>query len=955
MRISWFRFVVVISTLFITGTSAVMATDIFVALRAYKGKKAALQKWQATADYLTQSVPGYRFILVPFENNSALNQAISQGKYHFCLTNPGSFVEHQIRYKAHAAATLVNKRKGKGYTVFGSVIFTRADRKDINKFSDLKNKVFIGADELGFGGWRIAWGELVKNNVNPFRDFKKLLFAGGRQQKVVYAVLKGQVDAGTVRTDMLEQMAEDGLIKLTDLKVIGSRKTKDFPFMHSTSLYPEWAFSVTGRLDKGLKKKVAIALLSISRNDSAAKMGRYVGWVPPVDYTAVRRLLQDLSVGPYRIETMHPVERLLTQYSLIIMVALIVITLLMATLIYLVILNRRIATTQVYLKAEIIVRERAENILKSLAQHSMNFSNEDKFFESCLINLAQVFDSRYSFIGLYSPGDKSKITTYAVWAGDRFVDNFEYDLKGTPCDDVLNFKVELIAEDAVRKYPDDKILADMNIESYYGAPLVSPSGEKMGLISVMDIKPMIINKGTAPILKIFANRIALELQRNQEEKDLLGMADQLSYQASHDVLTGLVNRREFEVNMKSALDRAITNDIEHALIYFDLDQFKIVNDTCGHMAGDELLIQLASRLSSVVRDCDTLARVGGDEFGILLLDCSMPQACEIAEKLLETIKGFRFVWEDNIFEVGASIGLVPINSASANIYELLKAADSACYVAKDQGRNRIHVYIEDDLAVATHQGEMRWLTEINRALNDNDFVLYKQKIHPLKSDVTVNSYYEILVRMKSEEGEVLLPGSFIAAAERYNLMDSIDQWVIENSFRYIHAQLLVSDKTQEKKRYAINLSALSICNVETVSFIENSLEKYKIDPCTVCFEITETAAISNYTQAIKFIEGMKLKGFRFSLDDFGTGLCSYAYLRSLPVDYLKIDGRFTCGLLDDPMNRAIIESIVHIAKVMNVQTIAEWVEEERIASELKKMDVDFIQGYYIGVPEKIEL
>ena len=928
--------------------------EIRIALRANKGAVKGFKKWQATADYLTKNIDGYRFVLVPFENNSALNQAVSLGEFDYCLTNPASAVEHKIRYGAQPLATLVNKRQGKGYSKFGSVIFTRSDRADINNFEDLKNKSFLGVDELGFGGWRVAWRELLKNNINPYTDFKYLRFAGGKQQKVVYSVKDGKVDAGSVRTDMLERMAADGKIKLSDFKVLGARKTAEFPFLHSTQLYPEWLFSAVGHRSETLKSKIVIALLSIHEDSLAAKKGKYTGWISPSDYTSVDDLLKDLKVGPYHIRSITDFDGFIEQYGYIFLVVSIIALLLILTVLYMLNLNRKISHTQSSLKDEIITRERAEYVLATLAQQSLDFTKEETFFNECLINLAELFSTKYAFIGIFADANRGKIKTYSVWAGDRFAENFEYELNGTPCQDVLNLKLELVEKEAAKKYPDDELLTIMGIESYYGAPLISPSGKVIGLVSVMDTAPLAIDKTFQPILKIFANRIALEMQRKWEEEELQGMAKQLSFQASHDALTGLVNRREFENRLLHVCEALKNNNEHHALCYLDLDQFKIVNDTCGHLAGDELLKLLADRLGTIVRASDTLARLGGDEFGILLLDCPLEKAKMLSEKFLDTIKEFRFSWEGNVFEIGASIGLVPINPGDHDIYELLQAADTACYVAKDQGRNRLHIYNEDDIAVASHKGQMRWVTEITRAIDEDDFLLYRQSIVAADSATEDTEHYEILIRMCNAQGEILLPGSFISAAERYSLMESIDQWVIKNSFDFISKSHSKDQLNSGNVLYAINLSGMTISNERFPDFIETMIVQYDMSPNSVCFEITETAAISSFSQAIKFIEIMKRIGFCFALDDFGTGLCSYAYLKSLPVDYLKIDGRFVSGLADDPMNKVIIESIVKIAKVMKVHTIAEWVDSDEVKDQIHQMGVDYMQGYHIGMPAPVD-
>jgi len=676
------------------------ADDIRIAVRANRGSDEALSKWQATADFLSRSIPQHHFVLVPFENNSALNQAISNGNYPFSFTNPASAVELKIRYGQQPLATLLNKRQGKGYAQFGSVIFTRSERRDLHELADLKGKVFLGVDELGFGGWRLAWSELLKNGVDPYRDLKELRFAGGNQKNVVRSVLRGEVDAGSVRTDTLEGMAAAGEIKLSAFKVLGAKKVAGFPFWLSTDLYPEWIFAASKTTPDELKTAVTLALLSVKKGDPAAETGHYVGWITPIDYTPVEKLLQDLKIGPFQVTKSGLLGEFISQYSYILLATLVAIVGLIIAFLYTAKLNRRITQTQANLKAEIANRERAEQVLTSLAEQSLGFAQEKLFFNHCLTKLAHFFSAEYAFIGLFADAGKTRIRTYAVWAGGRFVDNFEYALEGTPCQDVLNLDVELISAGAASKYPKDVLLKQMGIESYFGAPLVSPDGVMMGLVSVMDTKPMNPEKGFSPILRIFANRIALEMQRQREEEALQGMAEQLSYQASHDLLTNLVNRREFEARMEAACNSAKIQHRLHALCYLDLDRFKVVNDTCGHRAGDELLKQISATLSSIVRGRDTLARLGGDEFCVLLLDCPLDRARAIAAKLLDAVKNYRFHWEGAVFEVGVSIGVAPIDSESGDIHALFQTADSACYSAKSLGKNRIHIHGEG-VAVST--------------------------------------------------------------------------------------------------------------------------------------------------------------------------------------------------------------------------------------------------------------
>jgi len=422
-------------------------------------------------------------------------------------------------------------------------------------------------------------------------------------------------------------------------------------------------------------------------------------------------------------------------------------------------------------------------------------------------------------------------------------------------------------------------------------------------------------------------------------------ADELSYLATHDPLTGLTNRREFERRAERLLAAVKLDKSEHALCFMDLDQFKIINDTCGHSAGDEMLRQLGSTLQSAVRHRDTLARLGGDEFGVLMEHCSLDDAHRVATSLQKAIQDYQFLWEGRGFKVGVSIGLVTISPDTDSLTELLKQADAACYMAKDMGRNRIHVYHEEDSEIALRHGEMQWVTRIHQAIADNRFCLYAQPIVPL--DGSTDEHYELLIRMIDEKGETILPGAFLPAAERYNLILKIDYWVIENAFKL----LMDHPVFQRQINFcSVNLSGQSLADHDFLDFIIKQLETSDIQGEKICFEITETAAISNLNAAKNFITTLKEMGCRFALDDFGSGLSSFGYLKNLPVDYLKIDGIFVKDIVNDPMDHAMVKSINEIGHVMGMKTIAEFVENEIIKGMLKEIGVNYAQGYAIGRP-----
>ncbi|ELR96968.1 EAL domain-containing protein [Gloeocapsa sp. PCC 73106] len=422
---------------------------------------------------------------------------------------------------------------------------------------------------------------------------------------------------------------------------------------------------------------------------------------------------------------------------------------------------------------------------------------------------------------------------------------------------------------------------------------------------------------------------------------------QLSWQASHDVLTGLVNRRGFEQQLVEAIASAGSDEQQHALCYLDLDQFKVVNDTCGHAAGDELLRQITALLQQRVRVTDILARLGGDEFGLLLRQCRLCEATLIAETLKNLIHQFRFLWDGKTFIIGASIGVVAIDSTSQDLAGVLVAADAACYAAKANGRNCVHVYRPDDSELIRQREERQWVGKINEALENNRFCLYCQKIVAVTAKSPIERY-EILLRLLDENGELVSPGAFIPAAERYSLMNDIDRWVIQTFLTYY--QNSAQQKVLDASLYYINLSGASVNNNQFLNFLLEQFAQHPISPQTICFEITETAAIANFERARHFMNELKKLGCRFALDHFGSGMSSFAYLINLPIDYLKIDGTFVKEINNSSVAEAIVEGFNRIAHAMNLQTIAEFVEDTTILEKLQVIGVDYAQGYGISHP-----
>ncbi len=429
---------------------------------------------------------------------------------------------------------------------------------------------------------------------------------------------------------------------------------------------------------------------------------------------------------------------------------------------------------------------------------------------------------------------------------------------------------------------------------------------------------------------------------------LRGLEREMAYLASHDPLTGLMNRREFRARLAQAVRSSERHGTHHALCYLDLDDFKIVNDTSGHGAGDELLRQLAEVLAESVRPCDTLARLGGDEFAILLANSPVGTARQLAESLLGAVSRFRFVWQDRVFAVGASIGVIPVTGSGATVGELLSAADSACYVAKDKGRNQIHLSEPDDAELAARRVEMQWMERIGRALEEGRMVLYSQPIMPLAA-AGPPVMDEVLLRLVEHDGVVIEPVQFISAAERFRLMPTIDRWVIDRALATIAD--LGEDAERQGRCWALNLSGQSLGDDGFLDYVVGRMAAHDVAGSQLCFEITETAAISNMSAARRFIAGLKTRGCRFVLDDFGSGLSSFRYLSRLEIDYLKIDGAIVRNMVRDPVLHEMVASTHRIARRMSVQTIGEWVEQPSVLEALRALGVDFGQGYLLARPQ----
>ena len=432
--------------------------------------------------------------------------------------------------------------------------------------------------------------------------------------------------------------------------------------------------------------------------------------------------------------------------------------------------------------------------------------------------------------------------------------------------------------------------------------------------------------------------------------ELRGMERWMEYESSHDSLTGLINRQELEDRLQNALDSVGETDQHHVLCYLDLDQFRLINDTHGHAAGDKLLKEISLLLKECLGDGDSLARLGGDEFGAILKNQDISVARRAAKSMCRAVRDFYYGWGNRPFEVSVSIGLVPITSQWLDRAEILRVAASACDVAKDMGRNRVHTYEPRDLALRQREVEMRWIYLIRRALNENRFQLYYQNIVPLSKNTGQGTHYEILLRMVADDGSIISPSEFIAAAERYHLMPAVDRWVVTQSLKLLRQRRINGEVSG---MFAINLSGQSLDDEEFLDFVVDRLHETATPPEMVCFEITETVAVTHLDVVQKFLSVLRKMGCRFALDDFGRGISSFAYLKNLNVDYLKIDGMFVQKIADNEIDHAMVESINHIGHIMGMQTIAEFVESQEVLEKLIDLGVDHVQGYQLGRPQPL--
>jgi diguanylate cyclase (GGDEF)-like protein/PAS domain S-box-containing protein len=1108
--------------MFFTQISYAVEKNVQIGILAIWGEKITRQMWQPTINYLNNTITSHNFILKPLKLDQTAD-AIKQNNIDFILTNPGNYIELEARFGISRLATLKTKKQNKTTSQFGAVIFTRKNRDDIQSLEDLRNKSFMAVMKNAFGGFQMTWLELKNQDIDPFEDFSSLQFSGFPQDKVVYAVLNGKADAGTVRTTTLERMAAEGVIDINNFKILNRQINSHFPYIHSTQLYPEWPIAKLKNTSGQLSKTLTIALLNMRANSAAAMLAQNAGWTVPLDYLPVRNLFKELNLSPYKTELPGFFERYWGQSLLFI------ILILQPTFLY------------IY-KLRMNLRKDEEKLAQSETEwtNALNFLDEPMYMvdlEDHIIRANNAFYKKVETKAEYAIGKKvtdfthpegeespckvcqarkDQVDTIIILEADdpvnkarvpmeisvqviRNSDNQAigiiqkmHDLtKARNAEKTLR-RSETLFRELLNATPDPLVvsnsegtitLVNSQFENEFGYsreeiigqkieilvpekqqtkhgqlrsefsfhPDVRPMGQVPDLVGLhkngqtipldISLSPFTIDNETFvistihdtshriekekelkrlasipqfnpnPIIEFkkskkdveitYLNQAAIELfpdltklgkkheiffnieelypslEKHHElildfqlgtstfEQKLIydsesklfriyiwditrlrNLTQEMTYQATHDSLTNLKNRREFERQLKQAVAETQYNNKTHSICYMDLDKFKAVNDSCGHAAGDELLKQLSLTIKSKTRETDTIARLGGDEFGLLLASCPTKKAKVLADEIRKSVEKFRFHWNNKTFKIGISIGIVTINKRSGTAKEIMSAADTACYLAKEQGRNRIHIYKTDSTEITHHTSQTNWLNRINTALDNNNFILYFQRIASLNNKK--HQHYEVLIRMIDEDGKTIPPNSFIPTAEKFDIISSVDNWVIKNTL------LIMQENKYTNINFSINLSGQSLSDLNFMNQCISQIAESEIKTTRLCFEITETAMIANLSNAIRSISTLRGLGCKIALDDFGSGLSSFAYLKNLPVDYLKIDGSLIRDMENDPINVTMVESIIHIGHSMGLKTIAEYVENEYILELLRNLDIDYVQGYGIAKPVSLD-
>jgi|GEM_PF-1513421 len=862
---------------------------VTVGVLTITSKQEALGRWNATADYLSQHVPGTRFEIRPLYLQE-VDRALRQGELDFVHLQPLQFVQMRRQFQLRALATRVVDATDDGLTSFGSAIVRRRDRKTINELSDLRGAIVAGVAPNALGAWILGMEEIERAGLSVQDDILPL-FVGLPMTNVLGAVDAGRADAGVVRADVLERAIASGMVDPDAFTVLNPVRDANYPYRLSTRLVPEWPFAAARQTDPDIVEQVAAALLALPRESAPLTSAGLVGWSEPVSYDGLEPLADRWLKPPQSFgDWLH--DHWWT--------VLVGVSLLLAVLL----------GQQWHARRQLAERER----VRRAALHAMH---------DAVVTLDA--EGRIHFMNSAAHRLLTPDMPPERALGRPFLDAFALLLRDDRDDFSLGGLYESLASEGVAR--DSVVLA-------HGQPR-----------RILDLHAVRMdNLARGPIGEVLVSMTDVtELEEANRE---------LRFQASHDQMTGLLNRRRFiEVIDQHRRGESGRGGDGGILLWVDLDHFRLVNEGSSHQVGDALIRRIASYFSVLLPARTPIGRLGDDEFGIFLSAASVADRHSWPNRLLVAIREFRLEEAGLSLQVTASIGsrVLPADG-SLDGTTALEEAESACTLAKDLGGNRLVGYHEDDNERRLRQADYARLSRLKQALQDNRFSLFAQEIHSVSSESS-GPWLEVLLRLESSEGGFESPGPMIELAERFNYMPRVDRWVIRNALETLNGYR--DTGRNPPACLAINLSAQSLKDAELARYVRQELERNHVHPGWICFEITETAAIANFDQALELVGALRDLGCQIALDDFGSGLLSFDFLRRLRPDIVKIDGRLVRDLSHDPVATVIVESIHSVARVMHAKTVGEWVETDEIGARLVRIGVDFAQGYLLHRPDEL--
>ncbi len=854
---------------------------ITIGVLAYLGKPQTVARWQATADYLTQHNPGYRFVIEPLFLNE-MAAAVRDHRLDFVLTQPLQFVELADEAGIWPLATLDVAQGGQKLDRFGSAIIVRADRSDVQHVDDLRGKIVAGASPDALGAWLLGLEAFKRAGLSPKTDIQPL-YTGLPMLRIVQAVMDGRADAGVVRSGFVEHLVATGALSPDQIRVIGLKHYTDFPYAVSTELVPEWPFSATMRVDRSLARKVGRQLLSMPATAPAAEVAGVASWSLPLDYAGVQEIRSQWL--PSKITLVA----VLSAYGawLLLPIALIV----------------------------LLFYRQGRRVQYQLAAQEAQLRTTLNALHDAVVVLS------ISGRVLFANAPTQALLRHAVPSlealnGRHFTLLFD-----------LRWPTTLAGLDL------RQAVALLDTRSEFNYELQLHAGHQ---IRDIDLNLRRVGSVDAPDA-----RIILTLSDRTEFRQSQFL---LEHRARHDRLTGLINHEAFAEFLDSQCHSLSERACEGLLLWLDLDDFRVINETISRAGGDEILVRLANQLALWAPQSGLVARLGVDEFGIWLPDVRSQNARQWPQELIEQLRAARFEVAGHSLRLTASMGVCAVDYRLGA--DLLHDAEAACRRARNEGGNRLVWYSRDDQEIAAQRHQLATLQHLKRSLDEEGLLQAVQAIValPLATEPTPPRHFEVLLRLKGSDGRAQSPAQFIEAAERYRFMPEIDRWVLAETFRRLAAW------GEAAPMLAINLSGATVQDPEIYPYIRQLLRQHDFDPRQLCFEITETSAITNVELALSLMSLLRGLGCKVSLDDFGAGLLSFEFMRRLKPDFVKIDGKLVRDVETDPVAAVIVRAIVEVAHEMGAKTVGEWVETASLVARLEQLKVDYIQGYYTHAP-----